>query len=138
MHIDNQSVVDLINLIQRESNEPTDFNDLPDLEATMLTEGFRDEISNIQYDALRPDWDLIRTIGHLIKSPCFRNFNIVWIASHQDNKTPYPKLPLPAQLNVEADALASRIQKQPKSNKYHIVPITAFCNTHLDIDSKSR
>jgi len=40
-------------------------------------------------------------------------------------------------LNVEADALASRIQRQPKSKQYHTVPLNPFCNTHLDIDSRT-
>mmetsp|Transcript_9374 Transcript_9374/g.14466 ORF Transcript_9374/g.14466 Transcript_9374/m.14466 type:complete len:80 (-) Transcript_9374:454-693(-) len=78
MHIDNQSVVDLINLIQRQIKEPNYFrNDLLDLEFAMLTEDFRDEVSNVQYDALCPDWDFIMMIPrHLVASPCFKNLNI--------------------------------------------------------------
>ena len=62
-------------------------------------------------ETLEPDWDVINEIVSLIKNS---KQTIEWIRGHQDEKMPKARLPLPAQLNCEADELANTAQEARK------------------------
>ena len=62
-------------------------------------------------ETLEPDWDIINEIVSLIKNS---KQSIEWIRGHQDEKMPKERLPLPAQLNCEADELANAAQEAKK------------------------
>jgi len=107
------------------------------LEEAEIKHSFRDEKDAIQYHTLEPDWDLIAAIEKLLSNHMFNNVTFHWIAAHEDYKRDYKILSLPAQLNVDADALASRIQRYPKTERYWKVPLSPSCTTHLDINQKT-
>ena len=56
-----------------------------------------------------------------------------WIRGHQDNKQPYEKLSLPAQLNCDADSLADDYFTQNPAIQHAKAPIlpTTGCQLHL-------
>lgn len=61
-------------------------------------------------DVQGPEWDVISSIlEKLHKNP---GLHLQYVRGHQDNQVPYEQLPILAQLNVDADAMASRYQKQ--------------------------
>lgn len=62
-------------------------------------------------ETLQPDWDIINEIVSLLKTS---KQSIEWIKGHQDEKKPKESLPLPAQLNCEADELANAAQEARK------------------------
>ena len=62
-------------------------------------------------ETLEPDWDVISEIVSLINN--WKQI-IEWIRGHQDEKMPKERLPLPAQLNYEADELANTAQEARK------------------------
>jgi hypothetical protein len=55
-----------------------------------------------------------------------------WIKGHQDEDTPYDKLPLQAQLNCDADALSEEYLREATIDftKTPIMP-TSGCQLHL-------
>jgi len=57
-------------------------------------------------DTLKPDWDIINEIVLLLKATPQK---VSWIRGHQDNDKDLEEIPLPAQLNCEADELASEV-----------------------------
>lgn len=66
------------------------------------------------------DWDTLVTIEDTLSDVDFP-LHIKHIKSHQDNTTPYDALPFHAQLNVDADALATQYQEDygsPKPTAY--------------------
>jgi hypothetical protein len=62
-------------------------------------------IKQFPLDPLLPEWDVVRGIQELAQR--MSGLRLLYVAGHQDKKTAVHKLPLLAQLNVEADALAS-------------------------------
>jgi hypothetical protein len=61
-------------------------------------------------DSMKPEYDLLRGITEVRKelqecAPKYRRNS--WVRGHQEDTTPYHKLPLEAQLNVDADKLAT-------------------------------
>ena len=60
---------------------------------------------------LSPDWDVLNKIRWSMEQDGIRGCSFTHIKGHQDRKTPYKELPLRAQLNVDADKLASTYQE---------------------------
>jgi hypothetical protein len=52
------------------------------------------------------DWDVLQEIHTTRMTLKAETKGVLWIKGHQDEKTPYEALTLPAQLNVDADRLA--------------------------------
>ena len=61
-------------------------------------------------DSLFPEWDLLVEIQSSLR--ILFGVSVVYVQAHQDDKRPVDQLPLMAQLNVEADALATQYQQQ--------------------------
>jgi hypothetical protein len=62
-------------------------------------------------DSLKPEYDLlvaIRKESEDLRRMCPRYGENQWVKGHQEETTPLAELPMEAQLNVEADALASK------------------------------
>mmetsp|Transcript_22898 Transcript_22898/g.34712 ORF Transcript_22898/g.34712 Transcript_22898/m.34712 type:complete len:275 (+) Transcript_22898:443-1267(+) len=137
IHIDNLSVVDLCTHIQENLNHGQEAGDPLEIEFPGQIEDFRDELDLQHHYTMEPDWDLIINIRSILSIPHFNSLKFYWIKAHQDDKNPYDRLSLPAQLNVDADALCSRIQQQPKDEKYQRVPLTNYCHAHLDIKDQT-
>ena len=66
-------------------------------------------------DTLASDWDIVNEIIILCKN---LEPSIAWIKGHQDDERPVEKLPLPAQLNCEADALADKAHEFPQNSSH--------------------
>ncbi len=62
-------------------------------------------------NTLVADWDIAHEIQHNLGAYNFR-ITIKHVKGHQDVDTPYNKLPLLAQLNVDADELASQFMRE--------------------------
>jgi hypothetical protein len=58
------------------------------------------------------------------------------VKDHQDNKIPYTSLPLPAQLNVDADCLASK-ELHDRPNLIHHVPLFPDSKVNLLLSGMS-
>jgi hypothetical protein len=58
------------------------------------------------------------------------------VKGHQDNKIPYTSLPLPAQLNVDADSLATN-ELCDRPNLIHHVPLFPDSKVQLLLSGKS-
>ena len=61
-------------------------------------------------NVLCPDWDILIEIQHAMQQ--LPGITIQYIKAHQDDKIPYPRLPLLAQLNCDADKQAGEFQDQ--------------------------
>jgi hypothetical protein len=55
-------------------------------------------------DVLDAEWDLLVEIQDALKE--MPGIDLIYVKSHQDDQVPYDRLPLMAQLNVDADKLA--------------------------------
>lgn len=82
---------------------------------------------------LESEWDVLAEIWTTLKM--FPEWNITWIKGHQDDNTPYNRLELPAQLNVDADALADAYIVDNPDHPYNIVPLlpTSGIQLHLPV-----
>lgn len=72
---------------------------------------------------LDSDWDLL---VHIWDTKAALNITdcVEWVKSHQDDGKPYDELPLKAQLNVDADALAdSYILEYPDLDYHTVIPL---------------
>jgi hypothetical protein len=79
-------------------------------------------------DVLSPEWDLVSNILSILKT--FPGLYLQYVRGHQDKKVAYAQLPLLAQLNVDADAMATRYQRQ-HTQAYTQVLLTATAGVHL-------
>jgi hypothetical protein len=84
---------------------------------------------------LVPDWDITNEIQHHLRQTLY---HIVFehVRGHQDKATPYNDLPLLAQLNADADGLASKhMQAHPWTTR--TVPRLShnFCQVELPVGS---
>ena len=70
-------------------------------------------------DPLLPEWDLLVEIQHSLR--VLPGVSLVYVKGHQDSRRPVDQLPLMAQLNVEADALATLYQNQFGSHRTHAI-----------------
>ena len=80
-----------------------------------------------------PEWDTIAQINETLKQLTPQQPLIVHISGHQDDRTPYEALSLPAQLNCDADALASKYLIDNPRIDHQFVPLLpkAECLLHL-------
>ena len=83
-------------------------------------------------DKLSAEWDLLMEIWRSLEildteqTPSFTH-----IKGHQDDKTPYARLTLPAQLNVDADHWADQFIRNHPDMDYSKVPM--FPHAHLQL-----
>jgi len=59
---------------------------------------------------LDPDWDILNEVRWAMQKSGLRSRKIEHIKGHQDRKKGYNELTLKAQLNVDADQLASKFK----------------------------
>ena len=68
---------------------------------------------------LTPEWDLLIEIqASLRRLPDIR---LQYVKGHQDNDTPYQRLSIMSQLNVDADKLATRYQEEFGMSRPHVL-----------------
>ena len=84
---------------------------------------------------LAADWDLIEEIYH--QSTLLPSFPVAHVKGHQDDKVPYEQLPLPAQLNVDADALASSHVSSSDQPFSQLSPLFPHTRAQLDMASST-
>ena len=65
------------------------------------------------------------------------DIDVHWIKSHQDDNTPHEALKLPAQLNCDADALATIAHNKPCQHNHNVIPLTPECPVHIDVEGKT-
>ena len=73
----------------------------------MVNARYAQERPTFPNETLLADWDIRQEIELLMD---VNHQTISWVKGHQDEKTPYEKLPLDAQLNCNADELANKAQ----------------------------
>jgi hypothetical protein len=78
---------------------------------------------------LEPDWDVINEIRWTLESDGVKGGTIFHIQGHQDKKKPYNELSLQAQLNVDADRLATTYQAAPRSTTSNRTHLPTFVGT---------
>ena len=73
-------------------------------------------------DQLRPEHDVIQEmVAILANLPWQVEFE--WVRGHQDSGTPFHRLPLPAQLNCEADAIATAYARRNGPSALTVTPL---------------
>ena len=79
------------------------------------------------------EWDLLAEIWVTMRQ--LEDKTLSWIKGHQDDKQPYEKLSLPAQLNVDADKIADQYIQQNPDHAFHQVPLlpTSGIQLHLPV-----
>ncbi|KAI2502879.1 hypothetical protein MHU86_11548 [Fragilaria crotonensis] len=70
----------------------------------------QDEPVQLPLDPLSPEWDLIVNIRRLFSE--MPGLTLEHVRGHQDQRTNYQRLSLMAQLNVDADAMATTFQRE--------------------------
>jgi hypothetical protein len=81
---------------------------------------------------LSPEWDVVVGIQHLLHDMPGLQFQ--HIRGHQDKTTEFHRLPLLAQLNVEADELANRYQRDLGTHRPDVL-LTKWAGAHLVLPS---
>ncbi|KAI2506424.1 hypothetical protein MHU86_8050 [Fragilaria crotonensis] len=87
-------------------------------------------IKSFPLDPTIPEWDIIRGIQVLLQE--MPEITIQHVKGHQDRDIPYRNLSLLAQLNVDADAQASRYQQELGSFQPDVL-LTEWAGVHLDL-----
>ena len=77
---------------------------------------------------LSPEWDVVVGIQNLLTE--MPGLEIQHIKGHQDRKTAFHRLPLLAQLNVEADELANKYQRELGTHAPEVL-MTKWAGAHL-------
>jgi len=62
---------------------------------------------------------------------------VLHVKGHQDKKTAYEQLPLPAQLNVDADKLAGDYMSNHPNTDYTVVPVLPTRGVHMHLPAGS-
>jgi hypothetical protein len=83
-------------------------------------------------DPLSPEWDVIFGIQSLLRE--MPGLNLQHIKGHQDREHDFHRLPLLAQLNIEADALANRYQRDHGLFQPEVL-LTQWAGAHLVLPS---
>jgi hypothetical protein len=78
------------------------------------------------------DWDVINEIH---ASLCNLPFQVAFthIKGHQDTNTAYDKLPLLAQLNIDADELATTKYQETHGQPHPRAPLFSHASCHLQL-----
>jgi hypothetical protein len=84
--------------------------------------------------SLEPDWDVINEIRWTLDNDSVEGGSIFHILGHQDRKKPYTELSLQAQLNVDADGLATQYQEMHGKPLPHVL-LFPHTSAQLNIDS---
>jgi hypothetical protein len=79
-------------------------------------------------DPLIAEWDIIFSIQTLLRE--MPGLSLIHVRGHQDKKTPYHRLPLLAQLNVDADTLAGDYQRDKGEFRPDVL-LTTWTGAHL-------
>ncbi|KAI2503117.1 hypothetical protein MHU86_11308 [Fragilaria crotonensis] len=88
----------------------TDSQSLLDKILPNRTRGDQRTFEPVKLDELTSEWDLLIEIQEGMR--LLPRVSITHVNGHQDDKHPYDRLPLPAQLNVDADKQVGRYQNQ--------------------------
>ena len=88
----------------------TDSQSLLDKILPNPTRGDQKTFEPVKLDELTSEWDLLIEIQEGMRM--LPRVSIIHVKGHQDDKHPYDRLPLLAQLNVDADKQAGRYQNQ--------------------------
>ena len=94
-------------------------------------ESFREYQLAAESSCMHPEWDMVNAI-HLLQQKFPVLPLLIHVKGHQDRNTPFDELPISAQMNVEADSLASRALQEYGSPK-KMVPFDDTCKVLLDI-----
>ena len=80
-----------------------------------------------------PEWDTIAQIIDTLAQLGPKQPHIIHFTRHQDERTPYEELLLPAQLNCNSDHLASKYLKEHPRLDHRRAPLfpKAECSLHL-------
>jgi hypothetical protein len=76
-------------------------------------------------EPLQADWDVLVELRHSLER--LPGITLRHIKGHQGRKVPYPSLPLLAQLNVDADRLASEFQDEYGCPRPHVLLSPRAC-----------
>jgi hypothetical protein len=79
-------------------------------------------------ETLSPEWDIVMNIRRLIAA--MPNLQLQHVRGHQDRRVEYHQLNLMAQLNVDADAMANRFQREYGAVRPHAT-LTEGAGVHL-------
>ena len=74
------------------------------------------------------EWDLLSSI--LLELREYPNLKLEYVAAHQDRKTSYERLSLMAQLNVDADDMATKFQEEFGDSRPSVL-LTSTAGVHL-------
>ena len=83
-------------------------------------------------DPLTPEWDVVIGVQSLLRE--MPGLQLQHIKGHQDERREFHRLPLLAQLNVEADALANKYQRDHGGFQPHVL-FTTWAGVHLILPS---
>ena len=83
-------------------------------------------------DPLLPEWDLLVEIQTSLR--LLPEVTVIYVQAHQDDKRPVATLPLMAQLNVEADAMATQYQRQYGFHRPQVL-MSPSASVHLCTES---
>ena len=87
-------------------------------------------------DTMEAEWDILAEIWTtLLSLPETSRPSIQHIKGHQDDKKPYAELPLPAQLNCDADKLADQYITAFPNKDYSWVPLLPASGAQLNLPS---
>jgi len=82
------------------------------------------------------EWDILSEIIHAHRSLALPvRPTITHVKGHQDQKTPYANLSLPAQLNVDADRLADAYLAENPPHNFSRVPLLPSCGCQLELEA---
>jgi len=87
---------------------------------------------------LHPDWDVVNAIAHTFAQLHGVTYKARWIKSHQDTQTAYDQLSWEAQMNCDADGLASVFQQSPQGRIHlKVVPILPNTVAQLEVSGST-
>jgi hypothetical protein len=118
---DSQSLPDTLHL-----RPEKDISTVPETRPTLK------QIKLFSFDPLLPERDANRGIQVVAQE--MSGLRQQYVAGHQDWQTPIHKLSLLAQLNVEADALATKYQTEHGSHELKVL-LTDWAGVHLNLPS---
>ena len=82
-------------------------------------------------ETITSDWnilqDIISSLTQFLHKPTLSH-----VKGHQDAQALYTRLPLPAQLDVDTNCLALRLQALPDL-QFNVVPAITDCNAYVSI-----
>jgi hypothetical protein len=88
----------------------------------------RPQVYQRPLEPLSPEWDIVVGVQQLLHD--LPGIQLQHIKGHQDRERDFDRLPLLAQLNIDADALANRYQKEHGSFRPEVL-MTRWAGVHL-------